>query len=150
MPFGMLIKKLLEDRGNQMTTPEQITKWREEFETNHKPQMITRYVDGSYQLDYMEDMWTGYLRACTEQAGEIAELKAKLAEVMPLARFGAHMTSYVGGVCFARASQINEAAHRSGVILSNLAYAPNIEATITKLLTPDWVKPSSYPGLDLS
>lgn len=61
-----------------MTTPEQLQAWREQFEAKHKPHKLTRYSGGAYQLDYMEDMWAGYLRAKQENE-----------QVMKLAKFGA-------------------------------------------------------------
>jgi hypothetical protein len=73
-------------------TPAQIAEWREKFERAYRDVggcgSLDRNENGSYNI-VPEHAWQIYLRARTEQATEIAELKAKLAEVMPLAKFGA-------------------------------------------------------------
>jgi hypothetical protein len=110
-------------------SPEQVEKWRKEF------------------VDFG---WSAYLRVKTEQATEIVELKAKLAgaeaeiaalkqglrradqklaEVMPLAKFGA-LTATNGTL------NLSDDAYKSGVFKDSnfLCKHDNIEATITKLL----------------
>lgn len=56
-----------------MTTPEQLAKWREEFESGYR--MCSRYVNGMYNDAAIHCNWVGYLRAKqeTEQAIKNAE-----------------------------------------------------------------------------
>ena len=118
-------------------TPEQLAEWRKEFESGFPSiaKLERGAITGRYLDIYIDYCWQGYLRAKTEQAAEIAQLKAQLAEVMPLAKFGAKVTNaYVGGICFARADDLNSKAFDAGVIQYDHKYAPNIEATINKLL----------------
>jgi hypothetical protein len=59
-------------------TPTQIAEWRKAA--------CNQYIDDDYisSFDIAEEHYiAGYIRARTEQSAEIAELKAKLAEVMP-------------------------------------------------------------------
>jgi hypothetical protein len=69
----------------------------------------------------------------TEQATEIAELKAQIAEIMPLAKLGAlvarkHLAAGGGELILPTYdSQLSEQIYDD-------VFAPNIEATITKLL----------------
>ena len=63
-------------------------------ESKRKAEDYLREKYGAYRGHFAwreleEAFTTGYIRARTEQSAEIAELKAKLAEVMPLAKFGA-------------------------------------------------------------
>ncbi len=69
----------------------------------------------------------GYLRARNEQAAEIAEL-------MPLAKFGASvLKAYKEG--YVSDEEIGNFALRSGCLTQPIeGYAPDIEATTTKLL----------------
>jgi hypothetical protein len=63
-----------------MTTPEHIAEWRKDFESI-KTTFYTRmskYRIGEYDVPYIQGQWQGYLRRCTEQATEIAELKDAL------------------------------------------------------------------------
>jgi hypothetical protein len=102
------VAKLLEIENNP--TPEQIAEWRSDYKI-------------------------GYDDAKTEQATEIAQLKAQLAELMPLAKFGALVMhdldvretfDALDAWCHADAAKL--------IAQSKQGYAPNIEATITKLL----------------
>jgi hypothetical protein len=66
-------------------TPAQIAEWRENFELNN-PQNLHYFIEGAlhtcrYTDRLTQSSWAGYIRARTEQATEIAELKAKLAEL---------------------------------------------------------------------
>jgi len=136
----------------------QIAEWREKFESGfqYKP---TIDDDGDY-LDNTQVMWTGYIRAHTEQTAQIAELKAKLvgaeaeiaalkqglhradeklAEVIPLAKFGAMTMKTESCLAFHRTGLLVNATN-CGVLVatedvfSAVVYAPNIEATIETIL----------------
>jgi hypothetical protein len=70
-------------------TPTQIAEYREKFEQptiNATPMLAIllyqREHDCEYSNNYVESEWQGYLRARTEQASEIAGLKAKLADAV--------------------------------------------------------------------
>jgi hypothetical protein len=64
-------------------TPTQIAEW--------KWQAADAWIiDDCFKSPYPKQHYVGgYLRAKTEQATEIAALKAQIAEIMPLAKFGA-------------------------------------------------------------
>jgi hypothetical protein len=69
-----------------------------------------------------------------EQATSVAELKAKLVEVMPLAKFGAEVLKTYKEV-YVSDEEIGNFALNSGCLTQPIkGYAPNIESTITKLL----------------
>jgi hypothetical protein len=69
------------------------------------------------------------------QAFQIAELKAKLAEVMPLAKLGAEVANHADGMGAVSSVVIWRIAKRVGVLTHDESeYTPNIESTITKLL----------------
>jgi hypothetical protein len=70
-------------------SPEQIAEWRETFEKNETNPYLEITAIGMYAVTSIENRWQGYLRARTEQATEIAALKAQIAELMPIAKFGA-------------------------------------------------------------
>jgi ribosomal protein L9 len=176
-------------------SPEQIAECRKEFEKTEWPTELKREPSG-YSNNYIEGVWQGYLRRCTEQATEIAELKAlaanlkqeaqihamearganatineinqfisgatgepanwhgaqpvkefvnelkaKLAEVMPLAKFGALVmdSKLLMGHDYGTIDRAIEAGLLSdegadGLVLRGIVYKENIEATITKLL----------------
>jgi hypothetical protein len=89
-----------------------------------------------YQQSFVkEEQIAGYIRA----RAEIAELKAKLAEVMPLAKLGAMTMKTESCLAYHRTGLLLN-AFACGVVvdtddvLSFFRYAPNIEATIEQLL----------------
>ena len=106
-----------------MTTPEQLAKWREEFESIYHPSDCTIRFNNRYANLNLEGFWQGYLRRCqeTEQA-------------MKLAKFGAMVLStYKEG--YVSDEEIGNFALSSGCITQPIeAYAPNIEATTEQLL----------------
>lgn len=69
-----------------MTTPEQLAKWREEFEKTETNPYLEKTVLGMYAVTSIENRWQGYLRRCqeTEQALKDARKQA-LEEVLALA-----------------------------------------------------------------
>ena len=89
-----------------MTTPYQLAKWREEFETNTKPHKLVRYSGGAYQLDYMEDTWTGYLRAKQENEQAIKDAR-KLALEEAIAICKAFLSGGSNGIQAARVCAYN-------------------------------------------
>jgi hypothetical protein len=131
-------------------TPTQIAEWESHYRKTYPEKAGYQVIEFELQ---------GYLRRCTEQATEIAELKAKLAgaeaevaalkqglhrasfdneAIMPLAKFGAMS-----------ARKWTNDAHNDviyedlddelietivGDVFLDEGIAPNIEATITKLL----------------
>jgi hypothetical protein len=137
----------------RMVTPthSQIAEWREEFETTYLPEHLVQrggvYIDRDIQHS-----WQGYLRARTEQATEVAELAGaeaeiaalkqglhradeKLAEVMPLANFGAMVADFQFDKDGCSEACIQDTADECGLFLNGSnEYAPNIEATIEKIL----------------
>jgi hypothetical protein len=94
------------------------------------------------------ETWSGFQNlavqastAITEQATEIAELKAKLAEVMPLAKFAALtmdsrllMSHDYGTIDRAIEAGLLSDEGSDGFVLRGIVYKENIEATIEKLL----------------
>ena len=146
---------------SQEATPTQIAEWREAFEAAW-PGFYSAKTDGVYDREGRQSEWEGYLRARTEQSTEITELKAKLAgaeaevaalkqglhradeklaEVMPLAKFGA-MTMNGNILMYHKQETITDAiscgllvddAHHGDTIYG-VTYAPSIEATIEQLL----------------
>jgi hypothetical protein len=97
-----------------------------------------------YRLKH--ETWSGFQglaeqagTALAEQATEITELKAKLAEVMPLAKLGAMTMKTESCLAYHKTGLLLN-AFACGVIvdtddvLSFALYAPNIEATIEKIL----------------
>lgn len=115
-------------------TPEQIAEWREEFEKSLPVGERQILPSQGYAIFRVEFEWRGYIRARTEQATEIAELKAKLAEVMPLARFGAEIANHLAGTGSITVSAMERMAARGVLTQDEREYAPNIEATIEQLL----------------
>jgi hypothetical protein len=133
-----------------MTTPspELLTKWSEaatlKWLTSDKSRLCAH---GSYI--------NGYLRARTEQDTEIAALKldiasalqalteanVEIAELMPLAKFGAMVLrtySYNGDITEA---QVNSAAKQTNCMGDAKAWTvfmPNIEATIEQILKEEY------------
>jgi hypothetical protein len=65
------------------------------------------------------------------QATEIAELKAQIAELMPLAKFGAMVMCDFSALTI---TKINNHALSQDLIGNGSEVKPNIEATITKIL----------------
>jgi hypothetical protein len=110
---------------------EQIAEWRKEFESKKIAYYthMSHYRIGEYDIPHTEDEWQGYLRARTEQATEIAALKAQVVELLPLAKFGALIAT--NGTM-----NLANDAYESGVFKEPnfLCKHDNIEATITKLL----------------
>jgi hypothetical protein len=119
-------------------SPEQIAKWREELEVACD-EATPLDIFGNY-IYYKHDLlFRGYVLASTKQATEIAALKAQIAELMPLAKFGAMVID--GRVLMFQPFNITSDALKAGVLISDggcpiqaITYAPNIEAIITKLL----------------
>lgn len=60
------------------STPEQLAKWREEFEKTETNPYLEKTVLGMYAVTSIENRWQGYLRA-----------KQETEQAMKLARFGA-------------------------------------------------------------
>jgi hypothetical protein len=114
-------------------SPEKIAEWREKFESKYTSQELF-FQCGEYSDRYIQHEWQGYLRARTEQATEIAALKAKIKELMPLAKFGAVvLKTYKEG--YVSDEEIGNFALRSGCLTQpSEGYAPDIEATIAKIL----------------
>jgi hypothetical protein len=115
-------------------SPEQVSEWRKEAESAWSLDSFAQIREGSYSA-YIK----GYIRARTEQATEIAALKAQIAELIPLAKFGAIVTS--SRILIFQLSSVTSHALKAGVLMQDiegdmlyLKYAPNIEATIEKLL----------------
>jgi len=138
-----------------MTTPTQIEDWRKEFEkslTIDERQILPLQGYASFRVEFE---WCGYIRARTEQANfdrafpdalkpmregieqsvierqatEIAELKAKLAEVMPLAKFGARVMHKFDAIT---KTDIYQAALIENLYsVKDCCVRPNIKATIT-------------------
>jgi hypothetical protein len=134
------------ERSQMTPTPEQIAEWREAAELafpkllrKHYPHLHTAQQNKGATFKYIdmatEGVWQsfeiGYLRARTEQATEIAELKAKLAEVMPLAKFGAYILKDVGSFSTIKTYQ---ALAKLGFVAEGITLKPEIEAAISKLL----------------
>jgi hypothetical protein len=70
---------------------------------------------------------------------QIAALKAQIEELMPLAKFGAMVLG--SRILMFQPSSVTSHALKAGVLISDggrpmqaITYAPNIEATITKIL----------------
>jgi hypothetical protein len=69
------------------------------------------------------------------QAAEIAALKAQIAELMPLAKFGAMVADFQFSKDGCSEACIQDTADECGLFLNGSSeYAPNIEATIAKIL----------------
>jgi hypothetical protein len=112
--------------------PEQMAEWQEKGSRAwlENSEIMTKGRHDNYVA--------GYIHARTEQAAEIVELKAKLSEVMPLAKYAAwHLTLTV-----IQPDDVNELcqdAYNKAVdaVLfeqdKKLNYQPNIEATIEQL-----------------
>jgi uncharacterized protein YaaN involved in tellurite resistance len=67
---------------------------------------------------------------CTEQAAEIADLKAQIDELMPLAKFGAAAIEE----CMPELDSLIERCGIAAVTDDCYLFAPNIEAAIEQLL----------------
>jgi hypothetical protein len=112
---------------------EQIAQWRKE---SHKNWLEDADLNATSSSSKAYE--NGYLRARAEQATEIAALKAQVAEHMPLAKFGAMVLG--NRILMFQPSSVTSHALKAGVLISDssiiqaVAYAPNIEATINKLL----------------
>jgi hypothetical protein len=110
--------------------PEQIAEWREKFESKYTSEELF-FQCGEYSDRYIQHEWQGYLRRCTEQATEIAALKAQIAELSPLAKFGAMVMCDFSALTV---TKINNHALSQDLIGNGSEVKPSIEATITKLL----------------
>jgi hypothetical protein len=144
------------ERVRHTPSPEQIAEWREKFALGLQINLRDLNDSGNFAAIGLEREFRGYLRRCTEQAPEIAELKAKLSEaeskiegakiafeniivandsnmatLMPLAKFGAMVMRDFSALT---ATKINNHALSQDFIVSGHKVKPNIEATITKLL----------------
>jgi hypothetical protein len=94
---------------------------------------LAYFNDGTIGISHkpIEAYVSGYLRARTEQATEIAALKA-------LAKFGAMVLG--SRILMFQPSSVTSHALKAGVLVSGngnlqaVSYAPNIEATIEQLL----------------
>jgi hypothetical protein len=120
-------------------SPEQIAEWQAEA----KKQAMQWYADIQCHMPInVTDIYIqGYLRARTEQATEIAALKAQIAELMPLAKFGALiidsrplMIHGYGTIDRAIEAGLISDEGSDGFVLRDIAYKPNIKATIEQLL----------------
>lgn len=112
-------------------TPEQLAKWREEFEAQLLPATeMTRDVFGTYCLNGLERQWQGYLRAKqeSEQAMKLAKFGA-MALSSEILMYHSHETITDAIAC----GLLVEDAHQGDTIYG-VGYAPNIEATIKELL----------------
>jgi chromosome segregation ATPase len=132
-------------------TPTQIAEWREKFESKYTSEELF-FQCGEYSDRYIQHEWQGYLRARTEQATEIAELKAKLAgaeaEIAALKqglhradeKLAALMSLAKFGAMFLRELEpdysevVTEFFLNTGVLDTASEYAPKIKATIEQLL----------------
>jgi hypothetical protein len=113
-----------------MTTSTQIAEWREKFESRYDlSQLGTVY--GRYLDLTVREAWGNYVEAREDALTEIADLKAKLAEVMPLAKFGA---MFLRELEPDYSEVVTEFCLGAGVLDTASEYAPKIKATITKLL----------------
>ena len=105
-------------------------------ESQQKAEDYLREKYGAYRGHFAwREIEEAFTTARTEQAAEIAELKAKLAEVMPLAKFAAKvLITYKNG--YVSDEEIGNFALSTGCVISkpNEVFAPNIEATIEQLL----------------
>ena len=110
------------------------------------PTQIAEWTSFAYlALEKEQNNWSvegggyapGYIRAHTEQANEIAELKAKLAEVMPLAKFGALVLrtyDHNGGIQMEQVSSAAKQAKVMQIYKDSLVIAPHIGCTMNKIL----------------
>lgn len=104
-----------------MTTPEQLAKWREEFEMQLLPATeMTRDAFGNYCLNGLEKQWQGYLRRCQ-----------KTEQIMKLAKFGAMIIENI----FPDDPELFSGwMVEAGLLDKQHEYTPNIKATIKELL----------------
>jgi hypothetical protein len=130
-------------------SPEQIAEWRDAAELafpkllrKHYPHLHTAQQSKGATFKYIdmatEGVWQsfeiGYLRRCTEQATEIAELKAKLAEVMPLAKFGAEVLDEALSFNAIDISDVCLFASKRDLLKDDGKVTDVADATITKIL----------------
>jgi hypothetical protein len=127
--------------GKKMNpSPTQVSKWRKvsEWRKEAKREWDENGYANWAHKDEFSNFFLGYLRARTEQATEITTLKAQIEELIPLAKFGAMVLG--NRILMFQPSSVTSHALKAGVIISDnsiiqtVAYAPNIEATINKLL----------------
>ena len=109
------------------TTHEQLQAWRAQFEADLPEHKTRKFESGTYNLNYIADMWAGYLRA-----------KQETEQAMKLAKFGAMVAKSHASGDFIEAEDLTAALLASGCaeehIKGKIDYAPNIEATIKELL----------------
>jgi hypothetical protein len=126
-------------------TPEQIVKWREEFELwcRWRKAELRIKADGSYYFDVPEFQWVAYLRACTEQNKEIEVLKATITDLTPLAKFGAEVAHHVDGLGAISTKVVWSIAERFGVLTDDGSeYTSNVGPTIETLLDDQYTAPT--------
>ena len=144
-----------QDKSRETPTPEQIAEWRKEGNFAYGADNSVRAY-----TDTRTAYTAGYIYAKTEQATEISELKTEIAELretldivsltahnnhdfivelLPLAKFGAYIqeryTNKEGW--YFGPTELEALSSRCGLIQTaeyEIEFAPNIEATITKLL----------------
>jgi hypothetical protein len=111
-------------------TPEQLQAWREEA---HWLYLKDTSVDFDTEREFVYE--AGYLRARTEQATEIAELKAKLAELLRVLKEGRRAIGdhYVPDHCYATGPMTGN-DHRDLVECPACSFIAMYENTVTKLL----------------
>jgi hypothetical protein len=136
------------------TAPEQLKAWRIKFESRYDLSQLGTVYDRYLNQDVRE-AWGNYVEAREDALTQIAELKAKLAgaeaevaalkqglhradeklaEVMPLAKFGA----MVAKGDYLSDDDAIDLELKAGISIDTsgyktLEYAPNIEATIEQL-----------------
>jgi hypothetical protein len=106
-----------------MTTPEQLAKYRKEFEKTETNPYLEKTVLGVYAVTSIENRWQGYLRA-----------KQETEQAMKLAKFGAMVAHFQFNKGGCSEACIQDTADECGLFLNRAdEFAPNIEATIKEL-----------------
>lgn len=116
-------------------TPEQIAieTWQSRIKANHPysdPQYWTTEIIAKYAMLEVDDL----RKAKQKNAAEIAQLKAQLAELQPLAKFGALVIEQLHKDPDSCANSFLFGSQCELYTDHNEAIKPNIEATINKLL----------------
>lgn len=104
------------------TTPEQLIKWRKEFESRYSKQTIEGRVD-VYKIPFIEGQWKNFLEEKAEEIHKENTLK--------LAKFGALVMRDFKNLT---AVKINTHALAQDFIVNGSEVNPHIEATIKELL----------------
>lgn len=120
-----------------MTTPEQLAKWRGEFESAYSTAELKRTERNDngtifleYENVYLSKEWQGYLRRAQENE-----------QIMKLAKFGAMvmdskllMRHDYGTIDRAIEAGLLSDNDKDGLVLRNIEYVDGTEATIKDLL----------------